>query len=188
MKWTSTCKLPRFSSSTYVKDILSCQYSERMLPLVEIDRWQISSVTSLIVLADTLQHLLWRLTADIHGHEIVFSTCCRFYGITRSKLLSDWKGDLRGFSISEESPYTTVLHICQEIKKNTNPAVNITGKMVNTICSMTSRHKQVSLSLLAGDMNVVLTLTSYTENWNSKSFFHWRISVLPVLLHSDLVS
>lgn len=188
MKWTSTCKLPRFSSSTYVKDILSCQYSERMLPLVEIDRWQISSVTSLIVLADTLQHLLWRLTADIHGHEIFFSTCCRFYGITRSKLLSDWKGDLRGFSISEESPYTTVLHICQEIKKNTNPAVNITGKMVNTICSMTSRHKQVSLSLLAGDMNVVLTLTSYTENWNSKSFFHWRISVLPVLLHSDLVS
>lgn len=188
MKWTSTCKLPRFSSSTYVKDILSCQYSERMLPLVEIDRWQIPSVTSLIVLADTLQHLLWRLTADIHGHEIFFSTCCRFYGITRSKLLSDWKGDLRGFSISEESPYTTVLHICQEIKKNTNPAVNITGKMVNTICSMTSRHKQVSLSLLAGDMNVVLTLTSYTENWNSKSFFHWRISVLPVLLHSDLVS
>lgn len=188
MKWTSTCKLPRFSSSTYVKDILSCQYSERMLPLVEIDRWQISSVTSLIVLADTLQHLLWRLTADIHGHEIFFSTCCRFYGITRSKLLSDWKGDLRGFSISEESPYTTVLHICQEIKKNTNPAVNITGKMVNTICSMTSRHKQVSLSLLAGDMNVVLILTSYTENWNSKSFFHWRISVLPVLLHSDLVS
>lgn len=159
-----------------------------MLPLAEIDRWQISSVTLLIVLADTLQHLLWRLIADIHGHEIFFSTCCRFYGITRSKLLSGWKGDFRGFSISEETPYATVLHICQAIKKNTCPTVNVTGKMVSMICSMTSWHKQVSLSLLAGDMDVVLTLTSYTENWNSKSFFHWRISVLPVLLHSDLVS